>query len=85
MIWALGTELIKAYIPALNTMKSLGDLYPETQPNESQAICAKVLSGYTIVRGGSSALSKSSDSWKQDNDSGLRNQNQSLTALYDNS
>ena len=48
------SELVKTYIPALNTMINLGDLYSETRPDESRAMYAKALSGYTIVRGGSS-------------------------------
>ena len=53
---ALGVELVKTYIPALDAMGNLGDLYSETRPDESQAMYAKALSGYTIVRGESSEI-----------------------------
>ena len=53
---ALGVELVKTYIPALNTMRNLGDLYSETRPDEPGAMYTKALAGYTIVRGGSSDI-----------------------------
>ena len=53
---ALGDEIVKTYIPALNTMRNLGDLYSETRPDESRVMYAKALSGYTIVRGDSSDI-----------------------------
>ena len=53
---ALGVELVKTYIPALTTTRNLGNLYSETRPDESQAMYAKALSGYTVVRGDSSDI-----------------------------
>ena len=53
---ALGLELVKTYIPALNTLWGLGDLYAKTKPDESRSMYVKALSGYTKVRGPSSDI-----------------------------
>ena len=53
---ALGFELVKTYIPALNTMRNLGDLYSEIRPDKFEIMYTKALSGYTIVRGSSSDI-----------------------------
>ena len=52
----LGDELAKTHREALSTMRNLGDLYSKTRPDESQAMYAKALSGYTILRGASSDI-----------------------------
>ena len=49
----LGLQLVKTYIPALNTMCNLGDLYSTDQPQEARDMYGKALAGYTSVRGAS--------------------------------
>ena len=47
---ALGLELVKTYIPALNTLWGLGNLYAKTKLDEFRSVYVKALSGYTKVR-----------------------------------
>ena len=49
-----GTEL--RHVPALKTMKGLGDLYSKTRPDEARAMYERALAGYTKARGASADI-----------------------------
>ena len=52
---ALGPELLRSYIPALNTMFAFGDLCSRTgRKDKAKGMYTRALSGYTTVQGPSS-------------------------------
>ncbi|MCJ1386317.1 hypothetical protein MMC17_009443 [Xylographa soralifera] len=54
---ALGPELLRSYLPALNTMFAFGDLCSRTgRKDKAKGMYTRALSGYTTVQGPSSKL-----------------------------